>query len=115
LALGARISREREDFENMRKYIEKIKKPLTIGSDIEQKIKEKALMRRLKGMLLHDTKINTWKERNDTQLELEFRIAQMKELCFIGEMGGSEEYTKETVEEKFKDNLEEINKILSLA
>lgn len=87
-ALNSRLLRERGDEEESKKYIEKI----------ESMIKSKVLKRILNGELLYDSKIKEWVEKGDEDSANNWRFLQIGMLCLIRELGGSETYPIEILD-----------------
>jgi cell wall assembly regulator SMI1 len=104
--LHCRILREEGDIENAKKQADKVLANYATG--------QKLLRRLLKGSLLYDDKIKACEEENNVERANSWKFLQFIRLCFIRELGGSEELPVDAVEKQLcelKSTLPELRKI----
>lgn len=90
----------------------KIREVLSIGNDLQVKIKNRVFERVLKGEELLEDLIKQAKKDNNKVLELETTIKSIMKLVTIIEMGASEEFTIRMAEEKLNQLKIEAKKLL---
>lgn len=109
IMLKSRLSESKEVKEKCKS---KVKEVLTIGNDLQVKIKNKVFERVLKGEELLDDLIKQAKEDGNKALELESVIKSIMKIVTIIEMGASEEFTIKMAEEKLEELKNEAKKLL---
>lgn len=108
LALEARMLTEERQDKQAEECVKKIRAPFEVGDETLKSIKSKALNRRLNGDLLPFDKITESQQDNDISLEMDYRFAALKELIYLSELGGSEEFTIKNINQQIQDNLSKI-------
>ena len=97
--LHMRILREQNKIEEIEKYIPRIMQ--------SYEGKEKLLRRLQNGSLLCDDRIKFFEEKNDEKGANAWRFSQIRALCKVRELGGSETYPIEIVDKEI-DRLKTI-------
>lgn len=108
LALEARLLKENKENNLAEKCIERIKEPVNLGDEPVRLAKNKALARRINGELLQFNKIEQAEEENDKQLEIDYRLVQLKELILVNELGGSQVMPLTILEENIELNIKKL-------
>lgn len=114
LVLQSRILKERGDLDSANKCIEKIKKTFEVGDDLHKSVRLKALHRRLNGGLLYDDKIKEAEDDNDIELEIEYRLPQIKELIFIKEIGNIEIVNLKSIKDEISYNIQRVLRLANI-
>lgn len=112
LVLNIRLKRLSNQGENIPALKDKILSPLSIGNEIQIKVKNKVYKRFLEGDTLAVDKIQEAVDSNEKDREAARRISYLIKLMKISEMGGSESFSIEKAESEIKSNQVRLKSLL---
>ncbi|AHG23031.1 hypothetical protein Z042_25190 [Chania multitudinisentens RB-25] len=112
LVLAIRIRRAFDQLNDVSMLKNKILSPLSIGNDMQVKVKNRVYKRFLEGEALSFDKVQEAMISNRKDAEAARRLSNFIKLMKISEMGGSEIYSVDKAESEMKDNEVKINILL---
>jgi hypothetical protein len=111
LILLCRIYKELNKYNEAENCLNKVKSAFNIGSELAVKVNNKTRSRRLSGEGLYYKDIEEAKQSSDNTREVAYRIIQLKRLCYIKELGGSNEFPEPKAEAEIQENLNALKKL----